>query len=77
MVFDADSPEAGLCELKTLIWQCKLPVKLDELKSGVRITPEVLQKVADSSNLIKTGPRALERDEIYEILMECMAGGVA
>lgn len=76
-VFDADTPEAGLCELKALIWQCKLPVKLNELESRVRITPEVLQKVADSSNLIKTGPRALERDEIYEILMECMAGGVA
>lgn len=64
-------------ELEKLIEACGLPTKMGELKSTVLITPEVLRKVADTSNLIKTGPRALERDEIYEILMECTAGGAA
>ena len=77
VVFDVDTPEAGLCELEALIQQCKLPTKMGELESTVVITPDILRKVADTSNLIKTGPRALERDEIYEILMECMAEGVA
>lgn len=63
--------------LEKLIRECGLPTKMGELKSAVIITPEVLRKVADTSNLIKTGPRVLDRDEIYEILMECMAGGVA
>lgn len=72
MVFDAETAEAGLDELETLIQQCKLPTRMGELKSTVIITPEVLRKVADTSNLIKTGPRELTRDEIYEILCECM-----
>ena len=42
------------------------------LKSKVEITPEILRKVADTCNVIPTGPRKLDRDEIYEILMECM-----
>lgn len=70
-VFDADTAEVGLNELKALIEQCNLPTKMSELKSNVVITPEVLRQVADTSNLIKTGPRELTRDEIYEILCEC------
>ena len=35
-------------------------------------TPEVLRQVADTCNIIKAGPRELSRDEIYEILMECL-----
>ena len=42
------------------------------LKSTVEITPEVLRQVADTCNIIKAGPRELSRDEIYEILMECL-----
>lgn len=72
VVFDAESAEAGLDELEALIRQCKLPAKMSDLKSTVVITPEVLQKVADTSNLIQTGPRELTRDEIYEILCECL-----
>lgn len=77
VVFGSYTAEAGLDELEKLIRECGLPTKMGELKSAVIITPEVLRKVADTSNLIKTGPRVLDRDEIYEILMECMAGGVA
>lgn len=76
MVFGADTAEAGLDELEKLIRECGLPTKMGELESTVIITPEVLRKIADTSNLIKTDPRALDRDEIYEILMECTAGGV-
>ena len=49
-----------------------LPTKLGQLKSMVEITPEVLRQVADTCNLIPSGPRELGKDEIYEILMECM-----
>ena len=35
------------------------------------ITPELLRKVADSTNIINSNPRALDADEIYDILMEC------
>lgn len=72
VVFDAETAEAGLDELEALIRQCKLPTKMGNLKSTVVITPEILRKVADTSNLIKTGPRELTRDEIYEILCECL-----
>ncbi|MEI3218313.1 MAG: hypothetical protein V8S08_00175 [Lachnoclostridium sp.] len=47
-------------------------MKMGELKSRVEITPEVLRQVADTCNIIKSNPRALSRDEIYEILMECL-----
>lgn len=71
-VFDVDTAEAGVDALENLIKECGLPVKMGELKSTVEITPEVLRQVADTCNMIKTGPRELDRDEIYEILMECV-----
>ena len=55
-----------------LIQACHLPTKLNELRSTVTITPELLRQVADSTNLIQTGPRKLTHDEIYDILMECL-----
>ena len=72
VVFDADTAEAGLDALESLVKECGLPTKLHDLKSTVEITPEVLRQVADTCNLIKTGPRALDRDEIYNILTECL-----
>jgi len=57
---------------KSFIKECGLPTKLSRLKSTVEITPEVLRQVADTCNIIKAGPRELSRDEIYEILMECL-----
>lgn len=71
-VFDADTAEAGVEALENFIKECGLPTKMSQLKSTVEITPEVLRKVADTCNIIKCGPRELDRDEIYEILMECM-----
>ncbi len=71
-VFDADTAEAGIEALAAFIKECGLPSRMGELKSKVEITPEVLRKVADTCNIIKSNPRELDRDEIYEILMECM-----
>ena len=71
-VFGADTAEAGVEALSDFIRECGLPAKMGELRSKVEITPEILRKVADTCNVIKCGPRELSRDEIYEILMECM-----
>lgn len=70
-VFGAEAAREGIDELENLIKACGLPTRLTQLKSKVEITPEILRKVADTSNLIKCGPRKVSRDEIYEILMEC------
>lgn len=71
-VFDADTAEAGFDSLESFIRECGLPTKLSQLKSKVKITPDVLRKVADTCNIIGCNPRKLSRDEVYEILMECM-----
>lgn len=49
-----------------------MPVKLSELAVKAEITPELLRKVADTTNIIKCNPRELSHDEVFEILMECM-----
>ena len=71
-VFGADSAEKGVEALADFIRDCGLPTRMSGLKSKVEITPEILRKVADSCNVIPTGPRKLDRDEIYEILTECI-----
>lgn len=71
-VFGVDSAEAAVEALADFIRECGLPAKMGELRSKVEITPEILRNVADPCNVIKCGPRELSRDEIYEILMECM-----
>ena len=45
---------------------------MGQLKSRVEITPEILRQVADTCNIIQCNPRELDREEIYEILCECM-----
>lgn len=65
VVFDTDTAEAGVSALENFIKECGLPVKMGQLKSTVEITPEVLRQVADTCNIIKTGPRELDREEIY------------
>ncbi len=71
-VFGAYTAEAGVEALADFIRECGLPARMGELKSKVEITPELLRSVADTCNVIKCGPRELGRDEIYDILMECM-----
>lgn len=72
VVFHADTAEAGVDALEHLIKECGLPTKMGQLSSTVEITPEVLRQVADTCNIIKCSPRELDREEIYQILMECM-----
>lgn len=71
-MFGAETAKAGVEALADFIKACGLRTKMGELKSKVEITPEVLRKVANTCNVIKCGPRELSRDEIYDILMECM-----
>lgn len=71
-VFGVDTGEKAVEALTDFIKACGLPTKMSELKSRAEITPELLRKVADSCNIIKTNSRELTHDEIYEILKECM-----
>ena len=71
-VFGAGTAEAGVEALSDFIRECGLPARMGELRLKVEITPELLRNVADTCNVIKCGPRELGRDEIYDILMECM-----
>lgn len=72
VVFDADTAEAGLAALESFIKECGLPTKMSQLKSKVEITPDVLRQVADTCNIIQCNPRTLDRDEVYDILIECL-----
>lgn len=72
VVFGESNAEAGLTALEGFIRECGLPTKLSQLKTTVPITKELLKEVADSTNIIKTNPRALDSTEIYQILMECL-----
>ena len=58
--------------LASFIRECGLPTKMSELQSRVEITREVLRQVADTCNIIPSGPRVLSRDEIYDILCDCL-----
>ncbi|MEE0773461.1 MAG: iron-containing alcohol dehydrogenase [Merdibacter sp.] len=71
VVFGKESAEEGIETLAAFIEECGLPIKLSQLRSTTEITPELLRKVADSTNIINSNPRALDADEIYDILMEC------
>ena len=72
VVFGVDTAAAGIDVLADSIKECGLPTHMSDLKSKVEITPEVLRQVADTCNIIKCNPRELNRQEIYEILTECL-----
>lgn len=72
VVFGVQTAEQGLDALEAFIKECGLPTKMSELKSKVEITEDVLRQVADTCNIIKCNPRELDREEIYQILCECM-----
>lgn len=71
-VFGVETAQQGLEALTAFIQECGLPTRLSELKSKVEITPQVLRQVANTCNLIQCNPRPLSREEIYQILMECL-----
>lgn len=72
VVFGVETAKEGLDALEAFIKECGLPTKMGELKSNVEITKEVLRKVANTCNIIKCNPRELDREEIYDILVECL-----
>lgn len=72
VVFGKENAEEGIDALSAFIAECGLPTKMGQLQSKVEITPDLLRQVADSCNLIKTGPRQLTRDEVYTILCQCL-----
>lgn len=72
VVFGAETAEAGLQAPSDFIQECGLPARLGQLHSKAAITPNLLRQVADTCNLIQTNPRPLSRDEIYDILCECL-----
>jgi alcohol dehydrogenase YqhD (iron-dependent ADH family) len=72
VVFGKETAEEGIDALFAFIQECGLPTKMGQLQSKVEITPDLLCQVADSCNLIKTGPRQLTRDEVYTILCQCL-----
>lgn len=72
VVFDKDTAVDGLYALESFIRECGLPTKVNQLDSKAEITPELLREVADTCNIIKCNPRELSREEIYEILTECL-----
>ena len=71
-VFGESTAEAGVKALSAFIEECGLPTKMSQLKSRVEITPAVLRQVADTCNIIHSNPRELSREEVYEILCECL-----
>ena len=71
VVFNEKTAEAGIEALEKFIAECGLPTRLSDLQSTKEITPKLLLEVADTTNIIKTNPRELTHDEIYEILSEC------
>lgn len=58
--------------LAAFIRECGLPTRLSELDSRTDITPALLRQVADTCHIIQCNPRPLSREEIYDILCECM-----
>ena len=72
VVFEVETAEQGLDALEAFIKECGLSTKMGQLKSKVEITEEVLRQVADTCNIIKCNPRELDRQEIYQILCDCL-----
>ena len=72
VVFGVETAEQGLDALESFVKEWGLPTKMNQLQSKVEITEEVLRQVADTCNIIKCNPRELDREEIYQILCECM-----
>ena len=58
-VFGTKGAEAAVEALADFIRECGLPAKLSQLRSKVEITPALLRQVANSCNLIATGPGSL------------------
>ncbi len=63
--------EDGLRILHDFLGECGLPRTLDELRSKVEITDEILDQTADTTTIVTTGPVVLTRDDVRSILEDC------
>ena len=71
-VFQVEGARESVDALAAFIRECGLPTRLSELRSSVTIDAALLREVADSCNIIQSNPRTLSKDEIYDILCECL-----
>ena len=71
-VFQVEGARESVDALAAFIRECGLPTRLSELRSTVTIDAALLREVADSCNIIQSNPRTLSKDEIYDILCECL-----
>ena len=71
-VFQVEGAKESVDALAAFIRECGLPTRLSELRSTVTIDAALLREVADSCNIIQSNPRTLSKDEIYDILCECL-----
>ena len=72
LVFDKDGAEEGLKALKELVEKMGLPSSFEELASKVKIDEALLNKVAASVTIVKTGPCLLDHEDILKILKNCL-----
>ena len=61
----------GIDALEAYIKEIGLPAKLSEMGISGEGTDEMLRAVADSTIIIKSAPKVLDADEIYDILEAC------
>lgn len=71
-VFQVEDARESVDALAAFIRECGLPTRLSELRSTVTIDAALLREVADSCNIIQSNPHTLSKDEIYDILCECL-----
>lgn len=69
---ELQAAQAAVEALAAFIAECGLSTCLRDLNSRVEITPELLRQVAETTNIIKTGPVQLTHDDIYDLLIECL-----
>lgn len=71
-VFQVEGARESVDALAAFIRECGLPTRLSELRSTVTIDAALLREVAVSCNIIQSNPCTLSKDEIYDILCECL-----
>lgn len=72
---ETELADAAIDALAAFIGECGLPTRLSQLRMKAPaeelLTETTLRAVADSCNIVKTGPRCLTHDEIFSILWNC------
>ncbi len=69
---DEESAALGIDALEDLIRRMGLPLSFSKLRTRNHITDQMLEKVAESTVILKSGPILLGKDEILDLLRRCM-----